>query len=159
MIETVLRAELLSNGRQFEVTSAGTAARRWQRWPVQTVETLASAGYPVHRVTARRLRAAQIGRARLVLTATRAHRSDVLALDPDAELRCFTLLEAARYLTGQGAGPCGVLNDLQIALAEDRGDHDDDLVDPIGGTDVEFSTCLRSVRAAVRVIAARLNTL
>jgi protein-tyrosine phosphatase len=159
MIETVLRTELANHGRRFDVTSAGTAARRWQRWPEQTVETLASAGYPVQRSRGRRLTSAQIRGARLVLTATRAHRIDVLALDGGAELRCFTLLEAARYLASPGSGNSGVIDDLHAALRDDRGDHHDDLADPIGGTDMEFSMCLRSVQSAVAVIAPRLNTL
>ncbi|MCW2528976.1 MAG: protein tyrosine phosphatase [Pseudonocardiales bacterium] len=164
IIETVLRAELGSSSH-YEVTSAGTVARWWHRWPSQTVAVLADAGYPVERSRARRLNASQVKRAALIITATRAHRANVMTLDPTAELRCFTLLEATRYLrephypSKHRAGVSGVLDDLQTALSHDRGDHNDDLIDPAGGTDADFDQCLRSVQICIGVIATRLDTL
>ena len=93
IIATLLSASVPS----LTVRSAGTAAPRGRPWHPLAVEALAEVGYEVAG-QARRLKAADVAAASLVLTAEGLHRAVAVHLDPTAEGRTFTLLEAARLL-------------------------------------------------------------
>ena len=157
MIQTVLRAQLPAN-TEITITGAGTAVRWPRSWPQSTITTLRAAGYGEVSGRTRRLTGRQVRQATLIITASRAHRGEALALDPTAELRCFTLLESARLLTGLTPATGGILSSLQTALAAERGEHDDDLDDPAGGSDEDFLACLQSVQAAVAVLVGSLSS-
>jgi protein-tyrosine phosphatase len=148
IIETLLAAAVPS----LTVRSAGTGAAEGRPWDPLAVEVLAEAGHDVSG-EARRLRAADIRAATLVLTAAGLHRGRVVQLDPSAEARCFTLLEASRLLrlapAGPGIGPAGLAEHLAAALRAHPLEQDDDLPDPIGGTIEDFRTCRERVAAAV----------
>jgi protein-tyrosine phosphatase len=157
MIETVLRASVPS----LTVRSAGTAAPLLRPWHPLTVEVLRDAGYAASG-RPRRLRRADVAAAKLVLTAEGAHRAIAVRLDPSAEDRVFTLLEAARLLRSApapaGLGAAGLAAHLASALRANAAEHDDDLADPILGDVEQFRRCLDAVADALRVIAPALGS-
>jgi protein-tyrosine phosphatase len=156
IIETLLVAAAPS----LTIRSAGTDAPRRQPWHPLAIEVLGEAG---HSVTgyARRLRARDVRSATLVLTAAGIHRGRVVQLDPAAEDRCFTLLEAARLLQAAPApaplGPAGLAAHLAAALRHNPLECDDDLPDPIMGTLDDFRTCRARVQSALGPIADALS--
>ena len=80
---------------------------------------------------ARSLTAVDVAAAQLVLTMTTRHRNLVLEQNPKALRRTFTLLEAARLLSGAtGAGP---LATRLVAARSHHGVGDDDVADPYRG--------------------------
>lgn len=152
MMETVLRDALPG----LTVSSAGTAGNDGAPWHPFAVEVLTEAGLAVSGA-ARRLRAKDVRAATLVLTAEGIHRGAVVDLDPTAEERCFTLLEAQRLLSlvpvEQALGAEALAEHLAAAMTANPLEHDDDLRDPIEGTIDDFRECLRRIRSAVDVIA------
>lgn len=156
IMETLLAASAPST----TVRSAGTAAPGGRPWHPLALAALAEAGHDVTG-TARRLRARDIGAATLVLTAAGRHRARVVQLDPTAEQRCFTLLEAARLVqiapAPEGIGPAGLAHHLASALRDNSTEQDDDLPDPITGTLDDFRACRTRVEGAVSLLSAALE--
>jgi protein-tyrosine phosphatase len=156
IMETLLAAAEPS----ITVRSAGTSAPEGQSWHPLALTALDEAGYTVSG-KARRLRARDVKEAKLVLTAAGMHRARAVQLDPSAEERCFTLLEAARLLqlapAAAGIGPAGLAEHLGTALRGHPIEHDDDLPDPVNGKIEDFRACLRHVADAVRSLAAALS--
>lgn len=144
------------------IGGAGTGAMvGWE--PVAEVRhALKAVGAP-EPALARQLDKKIVRAAGFILTATAAHRGEVLRLDPSAEQRTFTLKEAAR-LTGDyvavGATPQERLADLARHLlgeaAKDPWDHDDDLADPYGLEAEAYATMVAEVDAALAVIVRAL---
>jgi protein-tyrosine phosphatase len=155
IIETLLAAAVPST----TVRSAGTSAPQGRPWHPLALAVLAEAGHEVSG-QARRLRAVDVKGARLVLTAAGLHRGRVVQLDPAAEQRCFTLLEAARLLrlapASPGIGPDALAQHLAAALGDHPLEHDDDLPDPIAGTIDDFRTCRTQVADALSAIVPPL---
>lgn len=115
-------------------------------------------------VPARQLDRKIVRSAGFILTATAAHRGEVLRLDKTAEARAFTLKEVARLAgdyVAQGATPQERLADLaQHLLAEaekDVWDHDDDLADPYGRDAEAYATMVAEVDEALAVIVHALT--
>lgn len=112
---------------------------------------------------ARQLNRRIVRGASFILTATTAHRAEVIRLDPGAESRAFTLKEVAR-LVGEhrpsGATPQERLSDLarhlRAAAEHDPWDHDDDLEDPYGGDAAGYARMIAEVDAALAVIGPAL---
>ncbi|MEP6561809.1 MAG: low molecular weight phosphatase family protein [Nakamurella sp.] len=113
------------------------------------------------------LDAAAIGRADLVLTATRRHRSVVVSSVPAAIGRSFTILQFARLceavspIPGADPGELGrqLIVDAKLArstLQPVPGELDD-LPDPMGQPMTEFRLCADRIQAAVDTILRPLR--
>jgi protein-tyrosine phosphatase len=156
MVETLLRAAAPG----LVVRSAGTAAPLLRPWHPLTVQVLHEAGHDVSG-RAQRLRRADVAAARLVLTAEGMHRALAIHLEPDAEDRTFTLLEAVRLLRAAplpaALGPERLAAHLAAVRRENPAEYDDDLADPILGDLEQFRTCLRAVDEALGVIVPVLT--
>ena len=127
-----------------QLTSAGTRAVVGSGMHPDTALVLAGYGAHAGDFRARQLSATHLAEADLVLTMTRAHRRDVLALAPRGLARTFTLREAAALLDlvdggdeiGGSTAPLRA-RAVVAALAEARprrlaaGDDDVDVPDPI----------------------------
>jgi len=127
----------------LRVASAGTHAVVGAPAAALMVAVLAEAvlagrGLAAGGHTARQLTAGMVRDARLVLTATRAHRTYVVQLDASAADSAFTVKELARLVAAAGlppgAGLHAVLAGAVARLAHDPGDGygDDDLAGPVG---------------------------
>ena len=127
----------------IRVTSAGTRAVVGSAMHPHSALVLAGYGAEPGDFRARQLTEAHPAEADLILTMTRAHRSDVLAVAPRALVRTFTLREAAALLAVVGddaefAGEAfvdrarGLVAALAAARSRRQGSADDDVRDPIG---------------------------
>ena len=170
-----LAAHLLSRaleGHDVQVTSAGTGARpdlpmhpKAQR----SLTALAGSSDPSFR--SRFLTPGMVATADLVLTAERAHRDVVAALERGSWTRTFTLVELARLVepadVDGGGSPAGedlarraVL--LRTVAAQRRGllpparPSDDDVEDPMGRATAVFERSGARIAGAVSTIAAVL---
>jgi protein-tyrosine phosphatase len=156
MIATLLAAAVPS----LTVASAGTAAPLRRPWHPLAVETLAELGHVVIG-RARRLRRADVAAASLVLTAEGLHRARVVQLDPSAEDRAFTLLEAARLLRDApapaGIGPQRLATHLAEALRANPAEYDDDLADPLLGDIKQFRRTRDEIQAALVALVPALR--
>jgi protein-tyrosine phosphatase len=156
IIDTLLSAAVPS----VTVRSAGTAAPFARPWHPLAVEALAEVGQDASAGRAHRLQRADVVAAKLVLTAEGVHRAVAVQLDPTAEDRCFTLLEAARLLrtapAADGLGAAGLAAHLAVALRNHPAEHDDDLPDPIFGDLDDFRACRDRVSAVLDVLAPAL---
>ncbi|MBC9226829.1 hypothetical protein GL325_10865 [Aeromicrobium sp. 636] len=150
-------AQLLDPTR-FEVASAGVMAPRGTPIDPESAAQLRARNVPVPERTARQLKRDLVTAADLVLTATRAHRADVLDLDPRALRRTFTLVEFAALCTQVEATDFAGLV-AAAATERSRGPRDVDLIDPIGQpTEVHAEVAAR-IETAVRTIAEVLGRL
>jgi protein-tyrosine phosphatase len=157
MIATLLQAAVPS----LTVRSAGTAAPVLRPWHPLAIEALTEAGHPVSG-KAHRLRRADVAAARLVLTAEGLHRARAVQLDPSAEDRAFTLLEAARLLriapAGAGLGPEALAAHLAAALRAHPTEHVDDLADPIFGDIQQFRKTREEIEGALAGLIPALES-
>ncbi|MGH3489393.1 MAG: hypothetical protein ACRDP8_16000 [Actinopolymorphaceae bacterium] len=100
-------------GRVFEVSSAGTGTFDGREMTAEAAAVLIAHGGDPDGFRSTELTAELIAAADLILTATRAHRSAVVTLDPGALRRSFTLTEFARTAAvladrvAQPVGPSG----------------------------------------------------
>ena len=128
---------------RIRLVSAGTRAVVDSAMHPDRAVVLQGFGAEAGDFRARQLVAAHVGEADLTLTMTRKHRSEVLALDPRAMARTFTLLEAAALLdlvddggdsTGDDAveRARGLVRKLAAARSHRQSDAGDDVRDPIG---------------------------
>ncbi len=156
MIEVLLRAEL--DPKLFESASAGVQG--WDRQPMDAMAAmeLMRLGHTPGKFRSHAIDSYLVNSADLILTATKAHRSDVLALNPRALRRTFTLVEFAA-LCGKvdGASP----NELVAEAARQRSlaPAKIDIGDPYRRSPEIHRQTAEQIDAAVRTISARLNTL
>lgn len=150
------------------VGSAGTGALVGEPMTEEAAElSRRYGGNPVHH-RARQVTAALVEGADLVLTATRAHRSEVVSLAPRAARYTFTLRQFARLVesvdpeSGKGATPAR-LREVVAAAASQRGfvaplrdPDDDDLVDPFRQSQAIYDRVGGQVDDAVRRVSAGL---
>lgn len=156
LIEILLRARL--DDTRFEVASAGV--RGWDRKPMDSMAAheLARLGHSAESFRSHPIDSYLVASADLILTATREHRSEVLALNPQALRRSFTLVEfAALTALVDGDDPAALVaaaaqrRSLAPAMA--------DVPDPYRrGPEVHRATA-DQIDAAVTTIADRLNAL
>jgi len=159
--ERLMRAAVPS---QLPVSSAGLRARAGAPiWPGAAAELerrgVSALGFDSHPVTA-----ALVNGADLVLTATRAHRDEVLRAHPAALRRVFTWRELAWLLDDldQESLPAGGalerLRGLPAAAAGRRGlltapaPDDLDVADPVGLPDAAMSVAAEQIERALRPI-------
>jgi len=148
----------------LRVASAGTAAVVDAPMHPLSARALAELGIPPYDHRAQQLTPALVGRARLVLGASREHRTYAIGLDPTAADRAFTLKELGRLLRAAPPQPAeyddgldAVLATAAAALRADGRDHDDDLDDPMGGPYAAFLACSREVQAALAPLIGALT--
>lgn len=156
MIEILLRDGL--DPARFEVASAGV--RGWDRKPMDTMAALelSRLGHSADAFRSHPIDSYLVESADLILTATREHRSDVLALNPQALRRSFTLVEfAALTSLVDGDEPAELVR--QAALRRSLAPAQVDIKDPYRrGPDVHRQTA-DHIAEAVTTITARLNAL
>jgi protein-tyrosine phosphatase len=155
-----IAAELQRALPDLSVASAGTSALVG-KIPGELVLRALEARGPLDRelVAARRISKAMVRRAALIVTATRAHRAAVVALDRSAADRAFTLKELARVMAsaGTGLGVTGVAARAAEAARTEAFDHDDDLADPYGLEWPAYETMAAEVDAALAVLVPALR--
>ena len=173
LAERLLLARLADAGVQnIEVGSAGTHAMVGSTMPRDAARELKGLGGDPDGHVSRQLSADLVRDADLVVTATLAHRSDVVSLHPRALRYAFTLRELARLLDGADltsvaeAGPGADRVRALAALAVGRrgvappaGPGDDDVVDPYGRGPALYSAATAQTAPAVEALARALATI
>lgn len=155
-MEILLKAQLDSTG--FEVASAGV--RGWDRQPMDSMAAMEAVrlGHSAEDFRSQPIDGHLADSADLIVTATRQHRSDVLAMTPKALRRSFTLVEfAALTQLVDGADPYELV--ANAAQRRSLAPAQVDIGDPYRrGPDVHRETA-DQIAAAVDVIAAKFNAL
>jgi protein-tyrosine phosphatase len=159
IMEILLRERL--DRERFEVASAGV--RGWDRQPMDpsAATELQRLGHASDTFRSHPIDSYLVESADLVLTATREHRSEVLAVSPKALRRTFTLLEFAALAELTELVEAGDPEALVARAAQRRSlaPTDVDVRDPYRrGADVHRATA-DQIDAAVATIAQRLNAL
>ncbi|MET1132812.1 MAG: hypothetical protein ABWX60_05265 [Aeromicrobium sp.] len=154
VIEAMLRGRL--DDSRYAVGSAGVRAPVDRSIDPDSAQQLRVRGVEVPEHAARQLTRELVARADLVLTATRAHRSEVLDLDPRALRRTFTALEFAGLAEGIEADGFVALV-AAAAAARSTGPSDVDLVDPIGRSTQVHAEVAARIDAAVTSIVTALH--
>jgi len=151
------------------VHSAGTSAVVGARIAPPMAALLDAAGVPIGRFAARQLTRAMIEQADLILTATRAHRSAVVSIEPTAVRRTFTLTEFARTIPtadpaslthADPATRLGVLvTHARLSRSRLRLPPDViDIPDPFRQSDEVYAAVFATISGAVGLIADALTT-
>ncbi|HEY6797824.1 MAG TPA: hypothetical protein VI248_24375 [Kineosporiaceae bacterium] len=158
MAERMLRAALPGD---MAVTSAGTRARRGEEiWP-EAADQLARRGISPLGFDSHPLTPALLAGADLVLTATRAHRDEVVSGFPAALRRTFTWRELAWLIGGlrrvdlPGGTAAERLAGLAAVATRRRGSltppppHLLDILDPVGGPPGAVEVSAREIEVAL----------
>lgn len=139
MAQGLLSARLAGRPEPVPVTSAGLRAGG-QRPPLEAVTVMAARGIDIAGHFSRRVTAADLAAADLVLGMTREHARHASVLLPACWPRTFTLGELLRRGRQAGArAPGEPLGDWLARVGRDRSRHDllgsglDDVPDPYGG--------------------------
>jgi protein-tyrosine phosphatase len=158
MAERLFRARV-DPAWSLSATSAGTAGLPDRPMDAPSARALRELGGDPDGHAGRRLTAAMVADADLILTAELAHRSVILQADPLAFRRTFTLREFGRL--GAALGPLGLpvsadkLRDRVGAVAAERGNGlpagpgGDDIDDPYGAAIDVARLCAAEVSAAI----------
>lgn len=156
LMEILLKAQL--DDARFEVASAGI--RGWDRQPMDSMAAMEAMrlGHSAEAFRSHAIDTYLVDSADLILTATRAHRSDVLSMTPQALRRSFTLVEfAALSELVDGTDPHDLV--AQAAQRRSLAPAKADIGDPYRrGPEVHRATA-DQIAAAVDVIAGKLNAL
>jgi low molecular weight protein-tyrosine phosphatase len=153
--------------RQIAVASAGTRALVGQPMTDDTARELVRLGGDPASFVARQVTAAMVKDADLVVTATRAHRSEVVTLSPRATRYTFTAVELARLLRELEpwmlSGDAGARAlDLAARAASRRGFTPpvprgaDDVTDPYGRAPRDYRRASDQMEPAVDTLAAAI---
>lgn len=142
----------------WQVRSAGVDAAPGRRAHPQVTEILGLWDIDTSAFRSRALTAEEVERADLILTAERAHRSAVVALDPLAVHRTFTVRQFGRLVDEDHPIELTVDGGLELCeharsrrhLVAVADPSEDDIADPVGGPD-------RAFRHATEQIATSLS--
>lgn len=120
---------------------------------------LADRGAGVGGAVSRGLTRGMVRSSRLIVTATRFHRARVVALDPTAAERAFTLKELARLIGDAPVAGLSAVTSRAAAAVQvpERSDFDDDLADPVGLEWPAFERLAAEVDVALSVIVPALR--
>ncbi len=161
-----LQAGLGPYASSVTVRSAGTRALDGAHMHHATTTLLAERGLSPDGFTARRVDAAMLSSADLVLCAEREHRSIVVTMVPKILRRTFTLREFARLTAGITPSEI-TLSDTTVDVVRGCGNAlvaravgcrglnrperptDDDIDDPIGSSIEVFRSCAEQISAAL----------
>lgn len=145
---------------EARISSAGTTALEGAPPVDDVMRALARHGIREYSDVGGSLTRGLIRNARLVVTATRLHRVDVVTMEPQAAGRTFTLKELARVV---GADPSihgldeVVAHAAHAAQEPEEIDYDDDLQDPYGLEWPAYDKMAAEVDAALAVLAPALR--
>jgi protein-tyrosine phosphatase len=154
-IERLLEAALSPTG--VSTASAGVSAVTGHPITPQMATLLASVGARTADFAAQQLTERLVEESALILTATRTHRSEVVAMVPSAVRRTFTLLEFARLarripsssLTGSGhAARLRSLVEVAPSYRFEAGQGPTSIEDPYGRPDTVYRTAFDTIFAA-----------
>lgn len=123
MAMTALRRGLGSASERFRVYSGGTGTMDGRMMTPETIRVVMAYGGDPGGFRSSEITVAAIQSADLVLTATRAHRSDVVTMEPSALRRCFTMTEFAR--TASAVIAAGAATGAGTTAADVEAPHDD----------------------------------
>lgn len=173
LAEQLLRARLEAAGVPVVVSSAGTRALVDHDMTLQAAELAGVYGAPAGTHAARLLTEPLIAAADLVLTASREHRAEVVALHPRASRYTFTLNQFARLVTtalaeglpaaGASADPADTLRAFVRDAAALRGTvqpgrpDEDDIIDPYRQAQEVYDQAGEAINAAVNTITVGLT--
>lgn len=156
MMEVLLRAEL--DSARFEVASAGVQG--WDRQPMDAMAAmeLMRLGHHAKNFRSHAIDSYLVDSADLILTATKAHRSAILSINPLALRRTFTLMEFAAL---SGLVEASELQDLVARAAHHRSlaPPDIDVGDPYRRSPEVHRRTADQIAAATHTISDRLNSL
>jgi len=153
--ERLLAARLPSAG--FEVRSAGVGAMVGYAMSKYAAEELRRLGGDSKGFAARQITPDMVARADLVLTATRELRSQVLAEEPTALRRTFTVLEfAALVANAEGASPAEVVRWCGAHRSQ-AGSVEQDVPDPFRRGAEAHAAAAAALHDAVEQIAKGLD--
>ncbi|MER5456628.1 low molecular weight phosphatase family protein [Micromonospora sp. NPDC002389] len=159
-------ARRLLAGRPLTVASAGTDAVEGLEMHPHAAEIAAGTGADPAAFRSRRLVAAHLTEAVLVLTATRRQRSICTSLAPAALHRTFTVRQFGRLAAAAEPTtdePDDSLEAAVAAAALARGRLQpapadaDDLRDPVAGTPADFRACAEEIERSLRPLAALIG--
>jgi protein-tyrosine phosphatase len=156
MIEALLRARL--DPDRFEVASAGVQG--WDHEPMDAMAAmeLLRLGHQNTSFRSHAIDSYLVDSADLIVTATRVHRSEVLAMNPRALRRTFTLVEfAALADLVEGDDPRALV--AEAARQRSKGPKEVDIGDPYRRSPQIHRTTADQIDEAVRTISRRLNAL
>ena len=156
MIEVLLRAEL--DPAMFEVASAGVQG--WDRKPMDTMAAmeLMRFGHSPGKFRSHAIVSYLVDSADLILTATKSHRSEVLAMNPKALRRAFTLVEfAALCEKVDAAYPSELV--AEAARQRSLAPAEVDIGDPYRRSPEIHRHTADQIAEAVRIVGARLDAL
>jgi protein-tyrosine-phosphatase len=155
LMEVLFRAKL--DPERFEVASAGV--RGWNAAPIDSmvVLELARLGHQGTEHLSRTLDLHHVEQADLVLTASREHRAEVLAMSPRALRKTFTLREFAALVDGSTSE---YLEDVVADASRRRSTapSDVDIPDPYRREPEVHRTVADTIASAVEVVAGQLST-
>lgn len=170
LAEQLLHARLADATHPVSVVSAGTIADDGAAMDAQSALLSQQYGGQPEAHLSRLLTERQIQAAQLVLTATRAHRAEVVSLVPRASRYTFTLRQFARLLEQIGDEQLAGLHDLESLVEEAaalRGfavpaagtrPEDDDIEDPYRQRTEVYERVGAQIDRVVASIAAPLRT-
>ncbi|GAA0714818.1 low molecular weight phosphatase family protein [Dactylosporangium roseum] len=156
-------AERLAASHGLAAASAGTHAVPGLEMPSHARAVLTELGADPTGFRSRRVDAAVLAGAELVLTATRAERARCVTLAPATAGRTFTLRQFGRYLAALPDGPAAPPAELLAEIGRVRGrlqpgsPADDDLTDPFGGPMDGFRDCATTINGILSLLAGRLR--
>jgi protein-tyrosine phosphatase len=165
-----LRRRLGPAAERFSVWSAGTHAVTGWPMTAEAAAVVAAYGADPEGFVSTELTADLVAKTDLVLTATRAHRSQVVTLEPAALRRAFTMTEFARIAREveegvQAQDPVERAHAVVAAVARRRGTvrparpDDDDIADPIGQPMAVYQSTgdviARAVDASITALVGR----
>jgi protein-tyrosine phosphatase len=143
----------------LRIASAGTSAVAGAPPVGHVMRALAQHGITEYSDVGRSLTRGLIHNARLVVTAARVHRVHVIAMDPQAAGKTFTLKELARVASAapsiRGLDELVARADYAAKVPEDT-DYDDDLDDPYGLDWPAYEKMAAEADAALAVLAPAL---
>jgi protein-tyrosine phosphatase len=152
-------AERLARAAGVRCASAGTHARPGEPMHPAAARVLTEFGADAADFRSRPVSPRLVDQADLVLTATRQQRAICVMLAPTAVRRVFTMRQFGRLAAALGPAAAPVAGDLRDALERFvavrgtlqpvEGD-EDDVGDPIGGSDAEMWTCAQTIARALR---------
>ncbi len=159
MAEFLLRRALGDRGLHWQVSSAGTRARPGLQMYRDTQKVLGSYGIGVGDWYSRRVEPWMLDTSDLVLTATREHRSAIVAARPDVLGRTFPILQFVRLAgaarragrwTPADADPASLLTAVRAVQGDIQvPPQDTDLGDPFGHRYRRFRLCADTIEHAI----------
>jgi protein-tyrosine phosphatase len=149
-------AERLARAGGLDAASAGTHAVPGLDMPPAAKAVLLELGADPDGFASRRVDAALLAGADLVLTATRAERAHCVTLAPAAAARTFTLRQFGRYLEALPPEPTTLRDIARVRGRLQPGSpFDDDLPDPFGGPIDGFRVCAATIARILTLLADR----